>query len=102
MPFVFGIVGIVFVIAGVRGTSDDLLTLLRGDLIGSENNFFYWIIAIAVLGSLGYVDTFRPLSRALLLLVLVVLILTEGKKEAGGGLFEKFTQAMNQITSEAA
>lgn len=101
MPLVFAVVGATFLIAGVRGTSDDLLTLLRGDLIGSDNNFFYWIIAIAALGSLGYVDTFKPVSRALLALVLVVLILSEGKKSSGGGLFTKFNQAINQIGKAA-
>jgi hypothetical protein len=35
--------------------------------------------------------------------VLVVLVITTGKKQGGGGLFAKFTQAVNQITdSEAA
>ena len=103
MPFAFAFIGVVFLIAGVRGTSDDLTTLLKGDLTGS-NNFVSWILAIGVLGALGYIDSLRTFSRALLLLVLVVLVLTEGKKTSGGGgLFQKFTQAVNQITdSEAA
>jgi hypothetical protein len=103
MPFAFALIGVVFIIAGVRGTSDELLTLLHSDLIG-PNNFVYWILAIGVLGSIGYIDTLRPLSRALLVLVLLVLVLTEGKKQGGGGLFAKFQSAINQITqsSEAA
>jgi hypothetical protein len=102
MPFVFGVIGVVFLIAGVRGTSDELSDLLKGDVTG-ENNFIYWILAIGILGALGYVDTLRPFSRALLALVLVVLVITTGKKQGGGGLFAKFTQAVNQITdSEAA
>ena len=101
MPFVFAVVGIVFLIAGVRGTSDELTELLKGDVTG-QNNFVYWILAIGVLGSLGYVDTLRPFSRALLVLVLVVLVLTEGKQTGGGGLFQKFTQAVHQITDTEA
>jgi hypothetical protein len=101
MPFAFALTGLVLLIAGVRGTSDDLLKLVAGDVTG-DNSFIYWILAIAVLGALGYVDTLRPLSRGLLLLVLVVLVLTEGKKTGSGGLFQKFTQAVNTITEKAA
>lgn len=98
MPFVFGIVGVVFLVAGVRGTSDDLLKLLKGDLTG-PNNYIYWMLSIFILGSLGYIQDFRALSRAFLVLVLVVLILYEGDpKRSGGGFFKKFTDAMTQIT----
>lgn len=101
MPFVFAFIGVVFLIAGVRGTSEDLLTLLKGDVTG-DNNFVYWIISIGILGALGYVDSLRPLSRALLALVLVVLVLSEGKKTAGGGLFGKLQSAIGQITESKA
>jgi len=83
MPFAFIIVGIVMLISGVRGKSANLLTLLKGDLTGS-NNFVYWILSILVIGSLGYVDEFKTLSRALLGLVLVVLILADDKNGSGG------------------
>jgi hypothetical protein len=98
MPFAFAIVGIIFTIAGVRGRSGDLLDLLKGDLTG-ENNFIYWIISIAVIGALGYIDAFRPFSRALLALIIIVLILAEDKA-VGGGFFEKFQDAVADITTE--
>jgi hypothetical protein len=101
MPFAFALTGLVLLIAGVRGTSADLLRLLKDDLIG-ENNFIYWILAIGVLGALGYVDAFRPLSRALLLLVLAVLILSEEKQSGSGGFFVKFTEAVDTIKEGTA
>jgi hypothetical protein len=101
MPFAFAFVGVVLLIAGVRGTSDQLLAQLKIDLTG-DNNFVYWILAIGVLGALGYIDSIRPLSRALLLLVMVVLVLSEGKKTGGGGLFSKFTSAIGTITERTA
>src|SRR5678816_2903795 len=80
MPFVFAIIGLVFLIAGVRGGSvakpgdrhpgDDLLGLLKNDLLG-EHNFVYWIVSILAIGSLGYIDGMRNFSRALLVLVLL-------------------------------
>lgn len=96
MPFVFLIVGIVFVASGVRGTSQDLLNLLRDDL-KRPNNFIYWILAIAAIGGLGYVADLRSFSRALLALVLIVLILAENK-QGSGGLFSEFQSAVKQIT----
>ena len=101
MPFVLAIVGLVLVIAGARGRSADLLTLVEGDL--SEGNFVYWMLSIAILGALGYIDALRPLSRALLVLVVVVLILAEDKAGGAGGFFVKFQESISEITgSEAA
>lgn len=101
MPFAFAIIGLTFIVAGVRGTSADLIALIEGDFTG-QNNFVYWVLAILILGSLGYIDTLRPLSRAMLILVLLVLVLSEAKKTSGG-VFAKFQQAINEITdSEAA
>ena len=92
MPFALIIAGLVLTISGVRGTQDDLLTLLRGDFTG-QNNFIYWVIAILIIGSLGYIKSLEPVSRAFLALVLVVLFLKRGNPNGvGGGFFEKFTQ----------
>lgn len=96
MPFAFLIVGSVFLISGVRGTSQDLVTLLKGDLTG-KNNFVYWIISILILGSVGYVQEFRTLSRAMLILVIVVLVLAEDKN-GSGAFFTQFESAVQQIT----
>jgi hypothetical protein len=102
MPFVFIIVGIVLLVSGVRGQSANLLTLLKGDLTGS-NNFGYWIFSILVIGAIGYVQDLRQLSRAFLVLVIVVLVLEENKKTSGsGGLLQEFTSAFASITGKAS
>lgn len=98
MPIVFAIIGAVLVTSGVRGTSQDLLNLLKVDLAG-QNNFIYWILAILVIGSLGYVDELRGFSRALLALVIIVLVVHEGNQSGSGGLFVEFQNAVKQITS---
>jgi hypothetical protein len=98
MPFAFAIIGIVFLIAGVRGKSADLTTLLGNDLKG-QNNFIYWILSIAIIGAIGYVKDLQPFSRAFLVLIIVVLIISEDNKAQGsGGFFVKFNQAVSQIT----
>ena len=101
MPFAFALVGIVLLVSGVRGSSAELVGLVKDDLTG-DNNFVYWIVAVGALGALGYIDSLRTFSRALLALVFVVLVLTEGKKAGSGGLFSKFTQAIDTITERAA
>lgn len=97
MPFVFLVTGIVFLISGVRGTSDDLLSLLKGDVTG-KNNFIYWILSIAIIGAIGYIQDLRSLSRAFLALVIIVLVLNEDKENGTGGFFTNFQNAVTQIT----
>lgn len=101
MPFAFLFVGGIFVVAAVRGNSKQLLSLVKSDLTG-QNNYIYWMLSILVLGALGYVDELRPLSRAFLVLVLIVLVLKEGNPATGqgGGLFQQFQNAIKTISSQ--
>jgi hypothetical protein len=102
MPFVFIFVGIAFLVSGVRGTSSSLLSLLEGDLTGT-NAFGYWLLSIFVVGAIGYIPEFKGISRAFLVLVLVVLILNEDKQgAAGGGFFASFQSQFSQITGKQA
>lgn len=98
MPFAFILLGALFTISGVRGKSNDLFTLFKGEFTG-ENNFLYWLVSILLIGSLGYIPAMRPLSRAFLVLVLVVLVLKEGNpNSSGGGFFSQFTDSLKQIS----
>lgn len=100
MPFVFLIVGVVMLVSGVRDTSADLLTLLKGDLINTHG-FAYWMIAILVVGGVGYIQGFTSLSRSFLVLLLIVLVLAQSKNGAGGFFTEAQSQ-LKQITGGAA
>lgn len=91
MPFLFIIAGVMFVVSGVRGTSSDLLALLKGDLTG-QNNFLYWLISILIIGALGYIPQLRTLSRSFLILVIIGLVLHDG------GFFNKFNSAIASIS----
>lgn len=85
MPFAFLIVGVVLVAAGVRDKSSDLWQLVRGDFEG-DSNYLRWALSILVIGSLGYIEPLKPVSRAFLFLLIVVLFLSNG------GFFDKFNQ----------
>lgn len=98
MPFAFLIVGVVLVISGVRGTSQDLLTLVKGDFIG-KGSYLYWLIAILLIGSIGYIPSFKGFSKAFMTLILVVLVLKEGNPNgSGGGFFKQFQNSLTQIS----
>lgn len=85
MPIAFLLFGSAFVIAGVRGTDDQLLNLLKGDFSG-EPNFISWMLALLFIGAVGYIEPLKPISRAFLVLVILVLIVHNG------GFFKKFQQ----------
>lgn len=95
MAFALLIIGITFLVAGVRGTHTQLTTLLIGDFTG-PNNYLYWILAIMVVGSIGYVDRLKPLANGLLVLIILALFLTKGRAgdPSSGGFFEKFMAAI--------
>lgn len=97
MPFALVFVGIILVTAGVRDKTSDLYTLVKGDIEsnGSQKGYIYWMVAILIIGSLGYIDSLKSLSRAFMALVIVVLFLKAGNPQAiGGGFFAQFFSAL--------
>lgn len=101
MPFVFIIIGIVFLVSGVRGQAATLVTLVENDLTGT-NNFSYWILSILVIGALGYVSDLRIVSRLFLALVILILIDHSSTQGGGGGVFSEFQSAFDSITGKKA
>ncbi len=77
MPFTFLIIGLVMLVSAVRGTYTELINLVSGEFKGSTagSNFMYWLIAILILGMIGYVDSLRTFSRTVMALVIIVLLL---------------------------
>lgn len=74
MPLLLIGAGIILIITGLKGNPGALWTQLGNDFSG-PNNFLYWILAIVILGGLGYIDALKSLSRLFLVLLLVVLLL---------------------------
>lgn len=71
MPFIILIIGIVLVVAAIRDTQSSLFSALATDVPA----FGVWFTAIVILGAIGFIAPLKPLSKALLILVLVVLVL---------------------------
>jgi hypothetical protein len=95
MPFVFGIIGLVLIVTGIRDTitnsNPSLVSLLKSDLTGKPN-YIEWMFAIGVVGALGYIDSLKGLSRAFMTLIVVVLILDNK------GFFAELASSVQQIS----
>ncbi len=96
MPFVFLIVGIVLLIVAVRGTHSQFFSLLKSEFTGS-NNFLVWVMAIAILGALGFIKPIRPIALGMMGLVFLVMILKNG-----GGFFSQFNQQIANPVAPAS
>lgn len=73
MPIVFGVIGVLLIVAGVRGTTSQLFSLVKSDFSG-QPNYFEWMIAIFLVGAIGYVKQLSTISRMMMILVAVGLL----------------------------
>lgn len=87
MAFVFTTVGILMIVTGVKGTYAAFGSQVAGDFTGSQP-FTYWVLAIIGVGSIGYIDSLRTVSRLFLTLILVSMII------ANKGFFNQLTAAL--------
>lgn len=88
MPILFIGTGTVFLLTGLMGDPGKLYDLVRGDFTG-QNNYVFWVISILVLGSLGYIESLKNLSRLFVALILIVLLLDNK------GFFAKLQEFIN-------
>lgn len=73
------------IISGAQDTQAAFGAQLKKDFTGPANqNFIYWLIALGLVGSLGYVKVLAPFSKAFLFLVILVMILAQQKNGQGG------------------
>lgn len=70
MAAVLLLIGLILIIAAVRGTHGTLFGALGQDVPA----FFVWGAAIVAVASLGFVPGLRTISRGLLALILVVIV----------------------------
>jgi hypothetical protein len=87
MPFALLAIGLLLVITAYNNTQEVLSRQLKADFSGNTG-FIYWIAAIVIVGSIGYIRPLQSVSRAFLALILIVIFLTNS------GVFSKFNQAL--------
>lgn len=76
-------VGAYLVVSGLRNQQQAVADLIHGDFTGSKS-FVPWVVAILIIGAVGYIPTLQPISDAFLVLLIVVLFLSNG------GFFQQF------------
>ena len=95
MPILFGLFGLILIVAGVRGRvnsgSPSLVSLVKDDFTGT-NPFWKWMLAILLIGAVGYIPNLRPISRGFMALVIVVFLLSNQ------GLFTQLTNTFKSGT----
>lgn len=89
------IIGAILIVAAVRNSQADLFTALGQDV----PSFIVWAAAIIALGAVGFIPGLKPVSRALLALVIIVLIVNNYQKLVSG--FTNAWTAPTKTTSNA-
>ena len=79
MPLVILIIGVVFLIAAVRGTNKELGDLFKAQFVG-PGSFTSWALAFLSLALLGTIPQLRPLARVLMGLLLLVIIIVQSRE----------------------
>lgn len=77
MPFALLIIGLIFIVTGVKGTTGAMSRQLAKDFTGS-GNFLYWFAAIGSVGALGAIPSFKNFSRVFMTLILVAMVIRNG------------------------
>jgi hypothetical protein len=88
MPFVLIVVGILFLVVAIQGTQATMFSLLKKEFVGT-NSFVPWAAAIIILGLIGYAKPVRPITDAMIGLVLFVMLIANK-----GGVFAQFNNAL--------
>lgn len=93
MPLALIVAGVLLVVSSARGTQGDLLALVKGDLTGggpanSGSSFIQWMLALLLVGAIGYIPRLKPVSVALMALILVAIFLRKGQ-----GFFSQLSTA---------
>ena len=71
MPFIALVIGSILVVAAIRDNHGTLFAALAVDIPA----YVTWGAAILAIGAIGFVPNLKPVSRALMTLILIVLIL---------------------------
>lgn len=89
MPFALLLIGLVLVITSAQDTYVALGRQVRKDFTGN-GSFLWWMIAIVMVGAIGYIEKLRGFATAFMALILIVLVLKNK------GAFTGFVSALKK------
>lgn len=90
MPLALFTIGMMLIITGFQNTYQAMGKQIQSDFTG-PGNFFYWLIAITVVGSVGYIKGLQGFSNAFLSLIVMAIFLNKNNKD----FFSKFTSSLS-------
>ncbi len=73
-------IGVILIVAALRDTQGDLFAALGDDVPA----YGVWAAAIIAIGLIGFIPGFKPVSRGLLALIIVVLVVNNYKQIVTG------------------
>ena len=79
MPFALTAVGLILIITGFQNTYKQFGATVAGDFSG-PNNFLYWMVAVMIVGALGYIKGLETFSRTFMTLIVISLVIAMYKK----------------------
>lgn len=91
MPLALLFIGIILIVVGFQDTYEAFFGQVTKDFTGS-GSFLYLIVALGVVGSLGYIEQLQTFSRVLLGLILLSLFIGAVNK---GGFFGNLTSGLS-------
>ena len=104
MPFALLVMGILFLTVAIRNRQTEFVQLIRGDFSGA-GNMMYWVVAVVMIGAIGYIPKAKPISNLFLVLLLIVMVLYRGNPTSAGarqgGVFQQLTDAFGATNTVA-
>lgn len=102
MPFALLSIGILLLVVAVRDQQQAFVALVGGDFSG-PGNFLYWVVALALVGAIGYVPKAKPVSTLFIVLILLVLVLKRGTATGTTpGVFQQLVNALKTTGTPSA
>lgn len=100
MPLILLLAGLILVVTGVKGTVEHLGGLIKADFTG-PGNFVAWVFAITLAGAIGYIPQVRPLSTALLVMIILAILIKkqDDGQSTGRKFFDQFNATFAEINS---
>ena len=83
------LIGLILISSAIKGTEHELGQQLQDDILGT-GGFLGWIVAIALLGAIGYIPAFTRASKYLIVLLYIVLLVRNP------GVFDAAKQGITQ------
>ncbi|HEY6371849.1 MAG TPA: hypothetical protein VIX37_14810 [Candidatus Sulfotelmatobacter sp.] len=99
MPFALLSIGILLIVVAVRNRQTEFVQTVKSDFTG-PGNFMYWVVALVIVGAIGYIPKAKPVADLFIVLILIVLLLKRGNSSGvGGGVFQQLNTALGMTTA---